>query len=264
MQFVTVNGYTHHYHLNVPNAAAPDAPVIAFANSLGTDFRIWNDVIARLPQDVRTLCYDMRGHGLTALSDGPVSISDLADDFISLLDVLGIASVHMVGLSVGGMVAQSVAARAPDRISNLVLCDTAHKIGTPDVWNPRIAAVQKDSLSSIAEAVLARWFDPAFKARSPEIYDGAWAMLTRTPSKGYTDICAAIRDADLTEATAQIEAQTLCLCGSADLATPPDLVNALADLIPNARYEVIKQAGHLPCLEQADVLAQKIIDFLKL
>ena len=89
-------------------------------------------------------------------------------------------------------------------------------------------------------------------------------MLTRTPSKGYTDICAAIRDADLTEATAQIEARTLCLCGSADLATPPDLVNALADLIPNARYEVIEQAGHLPCLEQADVLAQKITDFLKL
>tara|TARA_R100001143_G_C3361067_1_gene135846 strand:+ start:6303 stop:7121 length:819 start_codon:yes stop_codon:yes gene_type:complete len=264
MPFLTVNGCTHHYRLTVPETAGEDAPVVAFANSLGTDFRIWDGVIDRLPQTVRTLCYDMRGHGLTALSDGLVSIEGLADDFIALLDALDISTVHMVGLSVGGMVAQSVAAKAPKRIANLVLCDTAHKIGSPDVWNPRIAAVQKDGLSSIAEAVLLRWFDPGFKAANPEIYDGAWAMLTRIPAQGYTDLCAAIRDADLTESTAQIEAKTLCLCGSADLATPPELVNAMADLMPNARYEVIDQAGHLPCLEKPDVVAQKITDFLEI
>jgi 3-oxoadipate enol-lactonase len=264
MQFVTLDGRTHHYQFQPPKGGLADAPVVAFANSLGTDFRIWDDVVSRLPAGVGVLRYDMRGHGLTALSDGPVSIEDLADDFLALLDALSLTTVHMVGLSVGGMVAQSVAARAPSRVSGLVLCDTAHKIGSPEVWDPRIEAVKVGGLSSIAQAVLTRWFDPGFKERCPELYDGAWEMLTRTPDQGYIDICAAIRDADLTDSTARIAAQTLCLCGSADLATPPELVNAMADLMPNARYEVIDQAGHLPCLEHPEIVAQKITDFLKL
>ena len=88
-------------------------------------------------------------------------------------------------------------------------------------------------------------------------------MLTRTPVTGYTGTCEAIRDADLTEATRQIQAPTLVLCGAEDGATTPDLVCGLAALLPNARYQEIGNAGHLPCVEQPEVTAVHIQTFLQ-
>ena len=88
-------------------------------------------------------------------------------------------------------------------------------------------------------------------------------MLTRTPVTGYTGTCEAIRDADLTEATRTIQAPTLVLCGAEDGATTPDLVRGLAALLPNARYQEIANAGHLPCVEQPEVTAVHIQTFLQ-
>jgi len=257
MRFVSVNGHIHHYALEGPE----DAPTVVFANSLGTDFRIWNDVLAHLSGPIRSLRYDMRGHGLSDLSQGPVTIADLADDLLTLLDHLKIGQAHVVGLSIGGMVAQALATQAPGRITSLVLCDTAHRIGTPDAWGTRIAAIEAGGLESIADAVLDRWFAPELRTANPGLFAGARAMLTRTPATGYQALCAAIRDADLTASTALIETRTLCLCGTADMATPPELVAAMADLMPNAVYESIPGAGHLPCLERPAFLAAKLEEF---
>lgn len=258
MQFETVGGLTHHLSLEGPEGA----PVVIFANSLGTDFRIWDGIVPGLLKTHRVLRYDMRGHGLTEAVAGPYSMTDLRDDLIGLMDHLGIDTAAIVGLSVGGMVAQSVAALVPDRVTALVLCDTAHKIGGPDIWNPRIEAVNTGGMASIADAVLLRWFAPGFGDRNPALHAGVYAMLTQTSAVGYAGICAAIRDADLTAGTATIACPALCLCGSDDMATPPDLVAAMADLMPNATFEVIANAGHLPCLEHPGLVADKISAFL--
>jgi 3-oxoadipate enol-lactonase len=114
----------------------------------------------------------------------------------------------------------------------------------------------------MAEAILARWFTPNFKERSPAAYQGYYNMLTRMPVEGYTGTCEAIRDADLTEATRTIGAPTLILCGTEDVSTPPDLVRGMAELMPNAEFQEIPGAGHSTCIEQPGAVARQIERFL--
>lgn len=258
MRFVTANGIVHHYAIE----GAEDAPWIVFANSLGTDFRIWDAVVDLIAPKARILRYDMRGHGLSGCPPAPYAMTDLRDDLLSLLNCLEIQQASIVGLSVGGMVAQSLAASAPERVDKLVLMDTAHRIGPRKIWEDRIAAVEAGGMETIADAVLERWFSSSYKNLHPEGWAGARAMLSRVPAAGYAGICAAIRDADLTAEAARLDMAALCLCGDADKATPPALVLALADLLPNAEFEILPGAGHLPCLEIPDAVAAKIQAFL--
>jgi 3-oxoadipate enol-lactonase len=247
--------------LHVQDLGAADKPALVFANSLGTDLRIWDDVVARLADRFRIVLYDKRGHGLSETGETPYSIAELVGDLAALLDDLAIEGALVCGLSVGGLIAQGLAASRPELVSGLILSDTAHRIGTAELWNGRIAAIEKGGIASIAEAILERWFSKDLRDNDPVALAGWRAMLTRTPEAGYLGTCAAIRDADFTEAAKAITVPTLCLVGEEDGATPPALVRQLADLIPGARYEVIAGAGHLPCIERPAKVAELIGTF---
>ncbi|MFJ6321749.1 MULTISPECIES: 3-oxoadipate enol-lactonase [unclassified Rhizobium] len=259
MQFARINDVTIHYQII---GGPGDKPVLVFANSLGTDFRIWRDVIVRLAGDFAIVLYDKRGHGLSDLGQMPYSIEDHATDLAGLLDFLSVKNAIICGLSVGGLVAQSLYQRRPDLVRALILCDTAHKIGTAESWNARIAAVEAEGIESIVDAIMERWFTPAFRRPENIAYAGYCNMLIRQPVEGYAATCAALRDADLTEAAAKIAVPTICIVGDQDGSTPPELVLSTAKLIPNARYEVIKDAGHIPCVEQPEALTEVIRAFI--
>ncbi len=259
MQFARINDVTIHYQII---GGPADKPVLVFANSLGTDFRIWRDVIVRLAGDFAIVLYDKRGHGLSDLGQMPYSIEDHATDLAGLLDFLSVKDAVICGLSVGGLIAQSLYQRRPDLVRALILCDTAHKIGTADSWNARIAQVEAHGIESIVDAVMERWFTPAFRRPENIAFAGYCNMLVRQPAAGYAATCAALRDADLTEAAAGIAVPTLCVVGDQDGSTPPELVLSTAKLIPNARYEVIKDAGHIPCVEQPEALTEVIRAFV--
>ena len=259
MAFARVNGIVIHYELR----GNPGGRAIVFANSLGTDFRIWNAVTPALENEFRILLYDERGHGLTDAPPAPYAMTDHVQDLAALLDHLGIARTAVVGLSVGGLIAQGLAAARPDLVSALVLCDTAHKIGTADMWNARIDAVTKNGIASLADAVMERWFTPAYRQPDNADFAGYVNMLVRQPVEGYAGTCAALRDADLTESTRALKLRALLLVGDQDGSTPPDLVRSTADLIAGSRFEIVKDAGHLPCIEQPAATARLIGDFLK-
>ena len=239
------------------------APMLVLANSLGTDLRVWDPLLPHLAGRCRLLRYDKRGHGLTDLTAGPYTIAGLADDLAGLMDKLQVRSAVVCGLSVGGMIAQGLAAARPDLVRALVLMDTAHKIGTAETWQQRIDTVRDAGIKSIADGVLERWFERGFRSERPEELAGWRNMLTRTPVEGYAAICAAIRDADLTQATAALTVPTLCIAGEEDGSTSPALVQELARLIEDARYVEIAAAGHLPCVERPDLVAAAILDFLE-
>jgi 3-oxoadipate enol-lactonase len=259
VQFAHINDVTIHYQVI---GAPADRPVIVFVNSLGTDFRIWRDVVVRLAGDYAILLYDKRGHGLSDVGQVPYSIEDHATDLAGLLDLLSVKQAVVCGLSVGGLVAQSLYSRRPDLVHALILCDTAHKIGTADTWNARIAAIEKNGIASIVDAIMERWFTPAFRRPENVAYAGYCNMLTRQPLEGYAATCEAIRDADLTEAASKIAVPTICIVGDQDGSTPPELVRSTAKLIPNARYEVIPDCAHIPCVEQPEALVAVIRAFL--
>lgn len=261
MQFAHLNGVTLHYQLI---GAPAGKPVIIFANSLGSDFRIWRDVIVRLAGDFAIVTYDKRGHGLSDVGHAPYTMDDHVGDLEALLDMLDIEGAIVCGLSVGGLIAQGLYAKRPDLVRALILCDTGHKIGTAELWNSRIEAVERDGIESISDAILERWFAKKFRSENPDDLAGYRNMLCRTPAAGYAGTAAAIRDTDFTQQAAAIGVPTLCVVGEEDGSTPPELVGELAKLIPGARYQPIPDAAHLPCIEQPVVLTDAIRAFTDL
>lgn len=241
-----------------------DAPPVILANSLGTDFRIWDEVAARLASSWRVICYDKRGHGLSEVPPGPYRIADFTDDLIALADTLGLSRFSLVGLSIGGLIGQDLAVRYPERLSALVLADTAPKVGTTESWTARIDAVRANGLSAIADAVMERWFTPAFHREKPAELAGWRNLLLCQPAAGYIATCEALSQADLTATTGAIAAPTLVVCGDSDQSTPPELVEAMALRIPGARFSLIEGCGHIPPAEQPAILATLIDGHLSL
>jgi len=260
MQFVHINDIVIHYDIR---RAGDGKPVVVFINSLGTDSRIWHNELPKLAEDYTILTYDKRGHGLSGLGNPPYSIEDHAADLAGLLDHLDLSNVIVCGLSVGGLIAQGLYATRPDLVKALVFSNTAHRIGTAEMWGARIAAVEENGIGSILDAIMERWFTAPFRKPDNAAYQGYCNMLVRQPTLGYSGTCAAIRDADFTEAAGRIAVPALCIAGREDGSTPPDLVKSLADLIPGSRFEIIEDAAHIPCVEAPAAHAALIRSFIE-
>jgi len=259
MAFARINGIVLHHQVAGPS----DGPVLVFINSLGSDFRIWQEVVPAFADRFRVVLYDKRGHGLSDAPPAPYTIDEHADDLLGLLDHIGIGRFSLVGLSVGGLISQRLAVRCPERIQTITLCCTAAKIGTPELWAERIAGVENGGIEPLADNVLQRWFTPLFRQTHAAELAGWRNMLVRTPAHGYAGTCAAIRDADLRSDAGRITIPTLCVAGDQDGSTPPDLVQGTADLIPGARFALIDGAGHIPCIEKPAVLSALIKEHLQ-
>lgn len=236
------------------------APTVVFSNSLGTDYRLWDDLLPLLPTGIRTLRYDKPGHGLSDMA-ADYSIDDLADDAAALIQDQATAPVLFIGLSVGGLIGQALAARHPSLLHGLVLSNTAAKIGTAEMWQTRMDMVATGGMAAIADSVMDRWFAPKFR-NTPQL--SLWRnMLLRTAADGYIATSKAISQADYTADAPHIAVPTLVISGEHDGATPPALVKATAHLIPNAQYVEIAGAGHLPCAERPADYAEILAPFIR-
>lgn len=233
-----------------------------FINSLGTDFRIWNDVVETLKQHGNILLFDKRGHGSSDTGTHGVAMSDYMEDALALLNHLSINTCVVVGLSIGGMIAQLMAYHHPDRIDKLVLCDTRSKIADPAFWNGRIKQIETDGLTSISAGVMERWFPESFRKQFPERILFYRKMVERCSQQGYIHACAAIRDADLTSTTKKIKSKTLCIVGSEDLSTTPAQVEELSSFIEGSTCVQIKGSAHLPCIDNPRIVSSLILDFI--
>lgn len=260
MQFLMSRAQAIHYQTVGLDGTKP---VIVFINSLGTDYRIWDDVMARLGDGYAYVLHDKRGHGLSDTGVTPYTMDDHVDDLEVLLDHLAVQGATIWGLSVGGLIAQRLYDRRPDLVGALVLSNTAHKIGTPAAWNERIAKVEHDGLPSMVDGIMERWFTADFRKLDNAAYLGARNMLARQDGKGYAATCAAIAGADFTELAAKIAVPTLCIAGDGDGATPPDLVQSLSALIPGSRMITLERCGHIPCLEQPSAYVTAVDAFLE-
>jgi len=256
MQMIELDDVTLHVRIDGDPSGAP----VVFANSLGTDLRLWDQVLPLLPQGLKFIRYDKRGHGLSSAPPAPYSMGALVGDAEKLLDHLGVQGCIFVGLSIGGMIAQGLAVKRLDQIRAIVLSNTAARIGTRAMWEGRIAAVTQGGIEALAPAILERWFSDGFRA-TPECL--AWRnMLTRQPVQGYAGCSAAIAGSDFMTTTSGLRLPTLGIAGSEDGSTPPDLVRETCDLIPGAEFHLIRGAGHLPCVENPREYARILSGFL--
>ena len=147
----------------------PAGPAIVFANSLGTDLRLWDPILPMLPKSLRVIRYDKRGHGLSECPRPPYSMEALIQEVESLLDYLAIKKCVFVGLSIGGMIGQGLAYKRLDLIKGIILSNTAAKIGQSSIWDERIEAVESNGIDALADAVMMRWFSKKFRA-TKELY----------------------------------------------------------------------------------------------
>lgn len=259
MSFVETGGARSHYAIE----GADGAPVLAFSNSLGTNYSMWDPQAQELRKTFRILRYDTRGHGESAVPSGPYTIEQLGNDFLGLLDELHLGPVHFCGLSMSGMIGMWLGIHAPSRLNKLVLCNTGAKIGTEESWRSRIEAVQKDGMKSIAAGVMERWFTPAFRAKEPATVARIQKILEGTDPEGYTACCAAVRDYDCREQLQKISAQTLVITGARDPATPPADGRFVAGRVRGAKYLEL-DAAHLSNMEDGARFTGELAAFLSL
>ena len=257
MQILRLDALDLHYRED----GDPSGHPVVFSNSLGTDLRLWDQILPLLPKGLRLIRYDKRGHGLTDCPRPPYRMGALVSDLEALLDHLEVKDAVMVGCSVGGLIAQGLAVKRMDQIRAIVLTNTAAKIGTHEMWQDRIDTVIDKGIGAIADAILERWFSKEF-LKAPELT--AWRnMLTRTPDAGYAGVSAAIQGTDFYTTTSSLTLPTLAMTGTEDGSTPPDLVRETAALIKGSRFELIRGVGHLPMVEKPEVFADLLNGFLK-
>ncbi len=246
-----------HYRIDGPEDGAP----VVFANSLGTDFRLWDQILPLLPQGLRILRFDKRGHGLSDCPPGPYAMGQLISDTEALMDRLGFANAVFVGLSIGGLIAQGLATKRLDLVRAIVLSNTGAKIGTRDMWQDRIDAVAAGGLQAVVDPTMDRWFARPF--HDTDAFHAWRNMFLRCPAEGWMGCGAAIAGSDFYTTTAALRLPCLGIAGSEDGSTPPDLVRETAELVPGAEFRLIRGAGHLPCVEKPEEYAAILTAFLK-
>jgi 3-oxoadipate enol-lactonase len=257
MPFVELRGTRIHYVLEGPAQGS----VLAFSNSLGTNYLMWDLQAAEFRGKLRILRYDTRGHGQTSATPGTYSVEELGKDMLGLLDALQLERVHFCGLSMGGMIGMWLGANAPERLGKLVLSSTAAKIGDPNTWNARIEMVRKEGMKTVAATVTQRWFSQAFRAKDPAIVAMVQRMLEETNPEGYASCCAAVRDFDYREKLGEIRCQTLVISGTHDPVTPPADGRFLAEHIRGGQYAELG-AAHLANMEDSDNFSTTVRAFL--
>jgi 3-oxoadipate enol-lactonase len=242
---------------------AGSGPWLVLSHSLGGSLEVWKHQMDPLARRFHVLAYNVRGHGQTGHVSGDYNVPDLADDLVRLMDEVGIERASVVGLSMGGMMAQCLAAGHPDRVDKLMLADTtSHYEGEAvGVWKEREVTARTRGLEPLADATMERWFTAGFRERQPDEVARIRGIFTATDPEGYAQGAGALSRFDVRPRLRVIGAPTLVMAGDQDGATPPELGRQIASSIRNGRFELIASASHASCVEQPEAFTKLVLDF---
>jgi 3-oxoadipate enol-lactonase len=257
---ITANGISVNYTLDGPASA----PVLTLSHSLATDLSMWDPQMKALTARYQVLRYDTRGHGGTDAPAGAYTLDQLADDARALLKALGIARTHWIGLSMGGMIGQTLALKSPELFLSLSLCDTSSRIPAEakPLWQERIKTAQTQGMEPLVEGTIGRWFTAPFREQHKEVVDPVRTMIRKTPPQGYAGCCAAISTLDLTDRLPAIKIPTLVIVGEEDQGTPVAASQAIQAKIAGSQLEILKSAAHLANMEQPEAFTKALTTFL--
>lgn len=247
--------------VTVPGAAGPlsvrlgnkaGAETILFNHSLLTASAIWHRQAQYLVESGwRVICLDMRGHGQSATPPAPYTMDDLVRDNIAVLDALGIAKAHYVGVSQGGMTGLGLGIQHADRIVSLCICAARADAPPPfaAAWDDRIALVRSKGIDALAGPTAERWFGAEFLTGHPAVAADLLACIKKTSAEGFIGCAQAIQGLNYLGGVSTITAPVSLVIGSRDegLLEP---MRHLAKIMPQSLYAEIDDAGHLPQIDR--------------
>jgi 3-oxoadipate enol-lactonase len=240
------------------------APWIVLSNSLGASAMMWEPQLDLLGKRYRILRYDTRGHGASDTPPGAYSFADLAADVIALMDHLGIAKASYMGLSLGGMTGLGLAVDHAGRFDRIVCCDARADNPPPFVqsWDDRMAAIAKGGLAAIMPATMERWFVERWRTANPETLKRFEAVFLET--KGFGGCAEALKRLDYLKHLGSITIPMLYVGGEKDMGAAPQVMRAMADATPGARFIEIPDAAHLPNVDSTKDFNAAVAGFLGL
>jgi 3-oxoadipate enol-lactonase len=221
---------------------------VTFVTGIANDLTLWDGQVPVLAPRFKVLRYDLRGHGGSEAIPGEYSIDILVRDLRTLLDSLSIAKTNLVGLGLGGAIAQAFAIEHPERVESLMPCCCRAQM-VPDfaaMWHKLREAVTRDGLESIVEPTVQRWFSEAFKAAHPDVLEKIRGMIRGTTLEGYLGVTAAFLGLAVEEKLSRIQCPALYVSGAEDhLGGPPALMQKLSEKVKGARHVSVPKAAHI-------------------
>ena len=236
------------------------APWLTFSHSLACTLRMWDDQVAAFKDSFRILLYDTRGHGASEAPKGPYTLDTLAEDLRQLLAQLNIKKTHYVGLSMGGMIGQTLVLEHPELFERVVLADTGHA-QTPETrkqWEERIRTAETKGMEPLVQPTMERWFTKDFR-QTPAARRIA-QIIRSTPVPGYVGCCHAISNLNTTARLKDIKRPVLAITGEQDAAAPG--TRYIGENVPGAKLVVIPQAAHIANIEQVEAFNRALREFL--
>ncbi|MGH8733946.1 MAG: 3-oxoadipate enol-lactonase [Burkholderiales bacterium] len=251
-----VNGIEIHYEIH----GKEGAPWLVLSHSLACSGRMWDPQVEAFKDRYRILNYDMRGHGDTEAPKEAYTLDMLADDVLGLMQELKIAKAIYCGLSIGGMIGQTLALRKNPPFERMVLADTTHTQPAEALkqWEDRIRIAESKGMAGLLDSTMERWFTPPFRS-SPAAQKIAQLILA-TPVAGYVGCGRAIMRLNTTARLKDIRLPVLAITGEQDGAAPG--TRYIGENVPGAKFVSIAQASHISNVEQAEAFNRALAEFL--
>ena len=239
------------------------APWVVLLNSMAADTSMWAPQVAALAPRFRVMCMDWRGHGRSRDEPAPYTLDMLSTDVLATMDALGVERPHLVGTSLGGMIGMILAIRRRAPIASLTVCSALPRIAPAMAkgWSDIAAQVRRGGVARAVDGTISRWFTPAYAEANPAVVEQTRRMIASTTTDAYTGCIAAFRDLDLFEDLSHIAVPALFMVGENDPASTPEIMRGMHERVPGSRFHVVRDAAHLPSLEQPEDVTRALLDF---
>lgn len=259
----SINGINLYYS----DSDKETSPPIVFIHGFPFSSEMWKGQTQMLQtENLRTITYDLRGHGQSDVGDGQYTIELFVDDLIAMLDHLKITKTTLCGFSMGGYIALRAIERNPDRFNALILCDTMSAADSNEAKIRRsnsVKLIKNEGVGRFAEGFLKAVFAPqTFETKQDIVDEISKIVLSNTPLGMCGGLLAMAGRTDTTEALSKINVPTLILVGEHDAVTPPSAAKSMHDRIPNSKLHLIRNAAHMSNLENLKEFNEQLMEFL--
>ena len=249
------------------SGATHNAEPIVLIHGVGLDHTMWDLQVPVLAKTHQVVCYDMLGHGRTAPAERVEGIFSFVAQLVQLLEHLAIDRVHLVGLSMGGVIAQAFAGQFSARLKTLTLMNTVYRRSEAELkgMRERLQTTKEQGLAPIAQAAIDRWFDDDFRATQPDRVKQVSEKLLANDLAAYTAAYEALvnADAEIGDALKKVYCPALVLTGERDVGSTPEIAQRMgADLIAG-KVVVLPGLHHLASLEDPKAVNTILLNFIR-